>query len=182
MNILYLHGLGSSGQSKTAQQLKELGYNVTAPDYQPEFMEKSCDMILKVVCDIQPDLIIGSSMGGYYALKLCETNQVPVIAINPCFSPKTFLNKYLTEPAVNWQTGELIEITEEMLQSFEIPKPLSHPIVLTGLRDDLIDPNRQIDYCRENNLQNISFDWGHRVEDVGQLQDIIESILPKTNW
>jgi len=169
VKILYLHGLGSSGESGTAQGLTELGYDVISPTYRPEFEKASLDNLVQKE---SPDLIIGTSMGGYYALKLAEYKSVNAIAINPCFNPK----QQLKLPAINWKTGELINFTQEMLEAFAIPEPKRNGkvLVVTGINDDLINPNQQIEYCRQFNLPSLITDWGHRVGDIGRLQKIIE--------
>ena len=68
MNILYLHGYGSSGQSSTVEYLKKAlpDDHITAPDIPVDpaealpFLRKLCD-------DEHFDIIIGTSMGGMYA-------------------------------------------------------------------------------------------------------------------
>lgn len=73
LHILYLHGLGSNGQSSTAANLaSKPSVSVTAPTYQPEHFLKSAEELSDAVRRETPDVIVGTSMGGYYALKLRE--------------------------------------------------------------------------------------------------------------
>lgn len=81
--ILYVHGFGSSGQSGTAQKIREMlpQADVIAPDlpiHPAEAME-----LLQATCEeANPDLIIGTSMGGMYAEQLTGYDR---ILANPAF-------------------------------------------------------------------------------------------------
>ena len=68
MNILYLHGYGSSGQSSTVEFLKKALPNdhITAPDIPVDPAEAL--PYLRNLCDDEHfDIIIGTSMGAQYA-------------------------------------------------------------------------------------------------------------------
>ena len=69
MNILYLHGYGSSGQSSTVEYLKKSlpdYYHIEAPDIPVDPAEAL--PFLKHLCDDEHfDIIIGTSMGAQYA-------------------------------------------------------------------------------------------------------------------
>ena len=45
---------------------------------------------LEYVKTEEPDLIIGSSMGGYFALALASHTGIPVLAFNPAIHSRTF--------------------------------------------------------------------------------------------
>jgi predicted esterase YcpF (UPF0227 family) len=77
--ILYLHGLESSNVGDKVDFLKERAI-VLAPsiDYRKSNIEEE---LMYMVESFQPDLIIGSSMGGYAALNLGNYFDIPVIAI-----------------------------------------------------------------------------------------------------
>ena len=69
--ILYIHGLSSSGSSSTARNLQALlpDYSVLSPDL-PVAPQEALDM-LRHLCELeQPQLIIGTSMGGCLASNL----------------------------------------------------------------------------------------------------------------
>ena len=79
--ILYVHGFGSSGQSGTVGRIREVLPNaeVIAPDL-PIHPQEAMDLLHKVCAQEQPDLIIGTSMGGMYAEMLCGYDR---ILVNP---------------------------------------------------------------------------------------------------
>lgn len=81
--VLYCHGFASSGQSGTVSRLREVmpGAKVIAPDL-PIHPEEAI-ALLHTVCDQeQPDLVIGTSMGGMYAEQLYGYDR---ILVNPAF-------------------------------------------------------------------------------------------------
>lgn len=71
MKILFIHGLASSGAYKMASSLRILlkGSEVIAPDVPIEPAEAFA--MLKEICsEEKPDLIVGLSLGGFWAQKL----------------------------------------------------------------------------------------------------------------
>ncbi len=69
--VLYCHGFASSGQSGTVTRLREVLPNarVIAPDL-PIHPREAISLLHEVCQNEQPDLIIGTSMGGMYAEQL----------------------------------------------------------------------------------------------------------------
>lgn len=68
MNILYLHGYGSSGQSSTVEFLKKALPNdlITAPDI-PVDPAEALPFLMQLCDEKRFSVIIGTSMGGMYA-------------------------------------------------------------------------------------------------------------------
>lgn len=81
MKILYIHGLGSSGNSRTVKVLRELMPNdeILAPDIPFDPIE-AMNFIRVFDYKVKPDIVIGTSLGGYYAMQLCYSRK---ILINP---------------------------------------------------------------------------------------------------
>ena len=87
--ILFIHGLASSGTYKTADTLRILlkPCEVIAPDVPIEPVEALT--MLKGICSEQhPDLIVGLSLGGFWAQQL---RGIPRILINPDLHPSILL-------------------------------------------------------------------------------------------
>ena len=83
MKVLFIHGLASSGAYKMASSLRILlkGSEVIAPDVPIEPGEALT--FLEGICrDERPDLIIGLSLGGFWAQKLRGHRK---ILVNPDF-------------------------------------------------------------------------------------------------
>ena len=78
---MYVHGFGSSGQSGTVTRIREVLPNATviAPDL-PIHPEEAMALLQQLCQQEQPDLIIGTSMGGMYAEMLYGYDR---ILVNP---------------------------------------------------------------------------------------------------
>ena len=90
--ILFAHGFASSGASGTVMTLRQMLYHsaasdtgdevrVVAPDL-PVMPLEAMEMLRQLAADEQPDLILGTSMGAFYAEQLrgfCR------ILVNPSF-------------------------------------------------------------------------------------------------
>ncbi len=85
MKILYFHGFASAGSSGTATHLRnmlyEYGVQVISPDI-PVSPAEALPFLQQLVTAEQPDLIIGTSMGGLYTEQMYG---VPRIMVNPSF-------------------------------------------------------------------------------------------------
>lgn len=81
--ILYVHGFSSSGQSGTVVKIREMlpGATVVAPDL-PLHPAEAMDLLHHTCETENPDLIIGTSMGGMYAEMLYGYDR---ILVNPAF-------------------------------------------------------------------------------------------------
>lgn len=84
MKIVYLHGFASSGATGTAQMLQSMlpEVEVVAPDVSMDPEEAL--PFLKAFCEEQqPDLIVGTSMGGMYAQQMRGFRR---ICVNPALN------------------------------------------------------------------------------------------------
>ena len=122
MNILYLHGFGSSGQSSTVEFLKKSlpdYYDITAPDIPVDPAEAL--PFLRELCEKEQfGIIIGTSMGGMY------TQQLPADFVRICVNPALYLSQLTDvlkpgtfdffQPRKDGQTQ--FTITEEIIQHF----------------------------------------------------------------
>ena len=122
MNILYLHGYGSSGQSSTVEYLKKSlpdYYLIEAPDIPVDPAEAL--PFLKQLCEEERfSVIIGTSMGGMYA------HQLPADFARICVNPALHLSEITDvmkegtfdyfQPRKDGQTQ--YTITEEIIQHY----------------------------------------------------------------
>ena len=90
--ILFAHGFASSGASGTVMTLRQMLYHsaaseagdevrVIAPDL-PVMPLEAMEMLRQLAADEQPDLILGTSMGAFYAEQLRGFRR---ILVNPSF-------------------------------------------------------------------------------------------------
>lgn len=118
--VLFIHGLASSGTYKTANTLRTLlrPCVVVAPDVPIE--PGAALSMLRDICRTEsPDLVVGLSLGGFWALQLRGFRK---ILINPDLHPSRLLRtkigemKYLSPR----QDGALsFEITEQICEGYE---------------------------------------------------------------
>lgn len=82
--IVYFHGFGSSGASGTVAMLRLLlpEYEISAPDIPVDPVD-ALPYLREYCAAEQPDLIIGTSMGGMYAQQMFGFRK---ICVNPAFN------------------------------------------------------------------------------------------------
>jgi hypothetical protein len=89
MRVAFLHGLESKTGSKKEQYLEVNTDFLYAPsiDYKdPNIFEKT----LAKIKELDIDLIVGSSMGGYFAYAISTLTGIPTILLNPAVHSRTF--------------------------------------------------------------------------------------------
>ena len=100
--LMYVHGFASSGSSGTVMTLRRhlTGWRVVAPDLPVDPFE-ALELLRRVVYEEQPDIVVGTSMGGMYTQQLWG---VPRIVVNPSFEMSRSLlfgkmgrNKYMSK-------------------------------------------------------------------------------------
>ena len=124
--IVYLHGLESETNCSKVKYLRKLGHNVFNPPM--NYKSKDCfKHTLHLIEMFKPDLIIGSSMGGYFAYEIGKHLDVPVVLLNPALHSRNF------EPNVDILGDE---------------DPLVYLIV--GENDDVINYEKTLNYLDEN--------------------------------
>jgi hypothetical protein len=143
--IMYLHGLESSNVCDKVDFLREQN-EVLAPsiDYSKPNIEEE---LMYMVESFQPDLIIGSSMGGYTGMLLANHYNTPCVVFNPALHSRP------------------IEPNMKLLQG-EVPKHSLKALVVLGMEDTIINPSDTyeiLDFsdfeCEIVEIQ----DMGHRV-------------------
>lgn len=188
MNIIYLHGLSSSGQSNTAQKLRELltDDNVITPDI-PVSPIESLQLLLSLAgkYTAEDTIIIGTSMGAMYASQMKGYRR---ILVNPAFHVSDLLkeNKGKQLPFFSKREDghESFEVTETLIREFEELEAnlfnmdevaLESVIGLFGDADEVCDCQGEY---REHYHYWSTFAGGHRLNE-----EVINSIIiPVINW
>ena len=142
--ILYLHGFASCGNSTKTQLLKKYfgEEDVHAPDL-PVDPAEAISFIKKYIIEHDVDLLIGSSLGGYYASYFVELLEMKAVLINPSTQPFMTLKPYVGTNDY-WCNEETFEFTKEHLNNlFEfavgVPKSPANYLVLLQKGDELLD-------------------------------------------
>jgi len=129
-SILYIHGLNSSPASHKASQLSramaDLGLEkqlrVPALHHHPR---QAITQLQALISELGAPLLVGSSLGGYYATYLAEQHGLKALLINPAVQPHLRFDGYLG-PQKNYYSDETWELTEDhvhALAELEVPPP-----------------------------------------------------------
>lgn len=185
--IMYVHGFGSSGQSGTVTRIGEVFPNATviAPDL-PVKPQEALDLLYSVCAEAQPDLIIGTSMGGMYAEMLYGYDR---ILINPAFriadtmgehgltgkqqffSPRRDgVQEFYVDKAL---VKEYRAITERNFTHADSADEQHRVFGLFGDKDDLVHTRDIFPY-----QQAIDFHGEHRMND----HSFMHSVVPVIRW
>ena len=133
--MLYLHGFLSSPQSLKARQTLSycaaagLGKNITIPQLSHGPAETIAQLHALIgEIDSEHLVLMGSSLGGYYATSLSEFYQAPAVLINPAVRPYDLWESHLGENR-NYYSDEVHIVTREHigeLRQIDV-NSLSHP-------------------------------------------------------
>ena len=136
LQLVYLHGFLSGPESAKAR-LVEAWLAANRPDIQffcPALSaspRKAIDTIEQMIIEqleFTP-MLMGSSLGGYWATWLAETCDLPTVLINPAVEPSILLPEYLGVKLKNYYSDEVytLEKTDiDTLLSVEKPTISSH--------------------------------------------------------
>ena len=117
--VLYLHGFLSSPQSLKAQQTLAyclelgLGERIAIPQLS-DGPARTIAQLKALVEELSPEnlVLMGSSLGGYYATYLSEFYQAPAVLINPAVRPYDLWESHLGEKH-NYYSDEVHVVTRE---------------------------------------------------------------------
>jgi hypothetical protein len=123
MKALFLHGLESKAKSQKSDFLAKFDAQCPAMDYKNPGMFNE---ILSMIQKDRPDVLIGSSMGGWFAYCLSTITGIPTILFNPAVHSRSM------EPTV--QIGSM---------------KANHTVIL-GKKDELIKPEETLEWIKKN--------------------------------
>jgi predicted esterase YcpF (UPF0227 family) len=155
--LLYLHGFISSPASRKAVMLGDylrgqvpgIEYLVPALHHRPA---QAMAQVERLCGERNPAdlLVVGSSLGGFYATVAAERTGCRAVALNPAVHPQDHFGRYLG-PQANLYTGERFELTREHVAELAAmdPPAITQPgrywlIVETG--DEVLDYREAVAY------------------------------------
>ncbi|WP_416422133.1 YqiA/YcfP family alpha/beta fold hydrolase [Pseudomonas sp. App30] len=129
-SILYIHGLNSAPASKKASTLTEVmqrmglegQLRVPALHHHPR---QAIGQLDSAIAELDAPLLVGSSLGGYYATHLAERHGLKALLINPVVNPHRLFDGFLGTQQ-NLYTGESWELTldhVDALAALEVAAP-----------------------------------------------------------
>ncbi len=177
MKLVYFHGFASSGASGTVQLLRKKfpSAEVIAPDI-PVAPAEALPMLKELVETEQPDLVIGTSMGGMYAQQMHGHLR---ICFNPSFRIST-MSKVLRTGEHQWLNGrkdsaKTFRVTADTIKHFNqmerkqfdgiTPEDRELCYGLFGINDTTVNP------VNAYNTFMKYYPHGERIEADHQLND-----------
>jgi predicted esterase YcpF (UPF0227 family) len=159
--VIYIHGEGSSGNTETAANLRNIladGYTVISPTYDCSAPLEAAEQLKALYAEhasTQP-VIVGTSLGGFFANYLARVCNARAVIVNPSLTPSKSLQKYgeTVETLAGYQRLEALELVQTNLP----PR-----VVVIGMKDDVVDP-RTNGLLLKNQTQTVLLEMGHRIE------------------
>ncbi len=197
-NILYLHGFASSPESAKARYFHRnfalIGGTVHTPDLAPDFermtISSQLDVVDQAVRELEPMMMIGSSMGGYLAALYAAKNPETVrrlVLLAPAFACARGMAQDLgPQEMARWKQRGTREVHhhgamdivpigyglyEDALQHDEFPDVRQRTQIYHGHMDDVVPPQFSVE-----------FSWGRPnvelelVDSDHQLLNVLEFI------
>lgn len=197
--VLYIHGFLSGGNSTTIISLqKHYGhkYDFIVPELDAD-ASVSIPKLNEIIKNETPSLIIGNSLGGFYAL-MCDSGDIPIIVINPCVNPyehlKRYLNKKLEYHNKRNDGATTYMLTQETLETFKeynnikdkIKANVGNVFALLSDKDETLGDThiKLFKKIKEETAYPYEFfeiynDFGHRLthDTMKYLRDIIDNVM-----
>ncbi|GFM76378.1 esterase [Pseudomonas cichorii] len=156
-SLLYIHGLNSSALSNKASRLIALMNSLGVGEQLrvPELHHHPRQAMVQLEAAIQAlgrPLLVGSSLGGYYATHLAHRHGLKAVLINPAVNPHQLFDGYLGTQQ-NLYTGERWELTQDhitALAELEVPAPQDPDRIQVWLQtgDETLDYRRAESFYR----------------------------------
>ena len=93
MKVWYLHGLESAAGGPKVDFLNKVSSDVYAPAMDYKNHKTFGELYRKITKEGKPDLIVGSSMGGFFADALASHFGINVLLFNPAFHSRSIVSK-----------------------------------------------------------------------------------------
>ena len=187
MKILYLHGIGSGANANTARQIaKHFPDDVVLAPELPVMPKDAFDFILKLQKVEQPNLVIGTSLGGFYARYL----HGPIkILVNPAMSADDVVNAVgygehdFLKPRESGEktyvvdesfVNQLLEISDKQ-EAFIDDEMLAETFALFGT-GDIVVSNYELFKKTYREYQAKLIEAEHRLSNENIKQDLIPLI------
>ena len=186
--IIYVHGFMSAGSTHTAQILRDYMPQATviAPDL-PIHPEEAMELLRNLVKTENPDLIIGTSMGGMYTEMLYGVDR---ICVNPAFQMGSTITEsnmmgkqmYQNERQDGEQevivTKALVKEYKEMTEQCFAQATDGEQLKVFGLFGDEDPIVHTFDLFSEHYTQAIHFHGEHRLIEKA----IFHYLMPVIRW
>ena len=180
--ILYIHGFASSSQSKKVALLKQRFEKVAALDLNPEPNKaiKQLQDFIKHIEKKEQIILVGSSLGGFYAMRLSEVYGLKAVLINPAIKPWKTLEKYADKEVENYSTKEHFTFHSKYLQQLKELQAYgidaSKILLLLQTDDDVLDHQEAVEFL-PNAKTIIASGGSHQFDNFEDYFDMIKRFI-----
>ncbi|WP_172591167.1 YqiA/YcfP family alpha/beta fold hydrolase [Shewanella xiamenensis] len=174
MNILYIHGFGSQfdKSSEKVVLLETIGtvFGVTV-DY-TQSVETVSKLLTEAIIAYSIDLIIGTSMGGYWANRMGATSGIPFVAINPAIAPQQTLQKYIGSGMTYHDTP--FYLAKQVVEQYSDFRLAGCGLILLDLGDEVLDPLKTCELLSTRFTVKVFPEGNHRFTHLEESLPIIK--------
>lgn len=156
--IIYIHGFGGSGEGMKSkafrEYFKEKNVDFISPSlsYVPELAIQTLEELIESYRDVT---LIGSSLGGYYAMYLSNKYNIKAVLLNPSVYPFVTLKNYIgsapsfyDNSSFNWNQEHI-----DMLKNFKTDVKREENIMLLVQKgDELLDYKEAVNYLPNSKM------------------------------
>lgn len=179
--ILYIHGFASSAHSGKAHQLRARFRRVFVPSLPtiPQLALETLETLLDALAE--PSLLIGSSLGGYYATVLAARRRLPAVLVNPVVELNVSLEKHIGMNRSYFDDSQF-EFTADHYQQLRAMAPRTLPVerllLLVQMGDELLDHRRTVEILAGAEIHS-DMGGNHGFEGFAQQLDRIEAFAQR---
>lgn len=193
--MMYLHGFMSGANGAKQRQLQERfkgRYRVIAPELDAD-PEHSLEIINREIERERPEIIIGTSLGGFMALE-CKPVNADVVIVNPCLFPQTQLAQCVGEEHTYFckrlDGVQTYTLTQETLDKYgrydaveSVKRRAPYIAALCSTADDLLGDShvKALTGLVWDSFFKVVDDFGHQCKDAGMthLYDLLELVIDR---
>jgi uncharacterized protein len=178
MKILYLHGFGSQFDSLSDKiiALDQLGEVVGVDLFYDEGYNSTVARATRSILHHKPDLLVGTSMGGYLVAAMGANFGIPFVSLNPAINPSNNLKKYI---GINTDyTGRKYDLTEGTIDSYPNFCNDGYGLVLHSLGDEVIPVEETMEWSAgdRNQIKTVALPGGdHRFSNISDAIPFIKT-------
>jgi len=184
--VIYIHGFGSSGLGSKAVQFRNffnskktenILYLAPSLHYNPQLTISTLEeIILNEQKQKRSITLIGSSLGGFYALYLGEKYKLKTILINPSTEPYITLKE---TKGISYQDNSEFEWKKEYLEylkTIKIEKNSNKVFLLLQKGDELLDYKKALESINSS-FKIVEEGGNHQFQAIGRhLEKILDFI------
>lgn len=177
MNILYIHGFASrfDPHSSKIVALEKLG-SVGGIDLDyTEPVENIFAELEQEISEGEYDLLVGTSLGGYWAAKTGTELGLPFVAVNPSIAPKDNLWEYVGHGVTHF--GTEYDLGVDVIRGYEDFPTEGFGLILLDAGDDVIDSTATANALYDS-YYVVTYPGGsHRFEHMEEAVEEIDTFI-----